>query len=209
MSGSGEGQPSRVGGPLGRRRFLKGPAAAGAVGLWAPPLVESLLVPSAAASAPSTPTSPSVVVSGLGYPLGLAVVPGGPVYVADFGSFDGQSPGRILTVDAAIGSFRVVFSSADVWSSDVKVDAAANVYFTDYGWDPDDGASDASPSGRVLSYPLNTGTGGPTLGTPSVVAGTGAAVTGGAPLPAQPVPPGTPVAEVTVFVAFGLAVDGS
>lgn len=44
---------------------------------------------------------------------------------------------------------------------------------------------------------------------PSGVAGigTGVAVTGRTALPAQPVPPGTPVAEVTV--AFGSAMDGS
>lgn len=213
----------------------------------------------------SAPKTPTLVATDLGYPLGLSMGPGGQVYVADFGSVDGTAPGRILRVDPVNGTVDVLFSSTAYWPSDVSFDAAGNLYFTDYGWDGDDGGDqaheggrvvviaagdlgsdtpvatdlatglddpsyllvdpngtvyvsdtgeadgrgDADPSGRVLGYPLAATPPPIAVGTPTLVAGTGAAITGGAPLPVQPVPAGTPVSEVAVFVAFGLAGAGS
>lgn len=254
---------------LSRRRLLGGAAVAWTAALWAAPAIEAMVTPAAAASAP--PVTPVLVTGAVGDPLGLYVTADGTVYVADFGSNDGTAPGRILRVDPATGAVTVLLSSSSYWPSDVAVDTAGNIFFADYGWDPDDGGDQTSeggrillipaaevgtpsptpillasstattelddpsyllldevtqtlyvadtgeasgttgadPSGTTLAYPIVTAPDGTiSLGTPTVVAGTGGPVTGAA-LPTQPVPAGTPVSEVPLFVAFGMAVRGS
>lgn len=70
-----------------------------------------------------------------------------------------------------------------------------------------DGNGNADPSGRVLSYPLHVGS-TISVGSPTVVAGTGNSITNGHPLPAQPVV-NQPATGINIFVAFGLALFGS
>lgn len=270
-------------GLVSRRGVLKGAAVAAAAALWAAPSVESVLTRAAASEPvaararrdpagvgqgpgpdPVRPLTPTVVTdSGLGYPLGVALGDAG-VYVADFGSVDGSARGRILLVDLVSAAVTVVLDSSGYWPSDVDVDSTGNVYFTDYGWDGDDGgdqpseggalrvlhptsgaattaatlagglidpsyllvdeargvvyvsdtgeadgSGDADPSGRVWAYPLTGTPASPTVGAPRLVAGTGKPVYQDGGLPTQPVPAGTPVSEVVIFVAFGLAAHGS
>jgi len=268
-----DGRVTRV--LVSRRRFVGGALAVGSGALWTPPLVTAVATPAAASSngagngGGGTPKTPPLVATGLGYPLGLSMGPDGQVYVADFGSVDGTRD-RPRSNPAGgsgqrNGTVAVLFSSTAYWPSDVSFDAAGNLYFTDYGWDGDDGGDqaheggrvvvvasgsigsdapvvtelatglddpssllvdpdgtvyvsdtgeadgrgDADPSGRVLGYPLTANPPPIAVGTPILVAGTGTAITGGAPLPVQPVPAGTLVSEVDVFVAFGLAGAGS
>jgi hypothetical protein len=94
-----------------------------------------------------------VVASGLGRPLGLFVVPGTAVYVADF---DGHSnppesgPGRIWRIDLPTRSASVVYSDANLWPTDVAVDSGGTVYLLDYGEDfDDDGVKTKGEGGRV------------------------------------------------------------
>lgn len=153
---------------LDRRQLLRRAAVAGAAGVWAPPVIDAVLTRAAASSSPSAgsggnsgggsngggskvalgpvaETSPEQVVTGIGYCFGLWVVPGGPVYVADFGDSDGVKDGRIVVVDRGAKTY-TAYPYANTWPSDVAVDSAGNVYFTDYGWDGDDDAdTSASP----------------------------------------------------------------
>jgi sugar lactone lactonase YvrE len=215
---------------------------------------------------PTGPTKQTSVATGLGYPLGLFVVPGKKICVADFGSEDGNANGQILSVNPSNGVVTSLFSSGDYWPSDVAVDSAGNIYFTDYGFDRDDasasgslttgdtedgrvavipagtasaqplvtglvdpsyllldeahekiyvsntgeteGGGTADPSGVVLAYPLQAGGGSFALGTPTPVAGSGAAVTGPSSLPNQPVSAAAAM-SIDIFVAFGLALFGA
>jgi len=149
-----DGRVARV--LVSRRRFAGGALAVGAGALWTPPLVTAVATPAAASSngaangGGSTPKTPTLVATDLGYPLGLSMGPDGQVYVADFGSVDGTAPGRILRVDPANGTVDVLFSSTAYWPSDVSFDAAGNLYFADYGWDGDDGGDQAHEGGRVV-----------------------------------------------------------
>jgi sugar lactone lactonase YvrE len=269
---------------LDRRQVLKRIALAGGAAIAAPRAVESFVSKAAAASqasaggnggsnggsngvaGPTGPTKQTAVATGLGYPLGLFVVPGKKIYVADFGSGDGNANGQILSVNPSNGAVASLFSSGDYWPSDVAADSAGNIYFTDYGFDDDDasatnsqttgvtedgrvsvipagatsaqtlvtglvdpsyllldeaheklyvsntgetaGTGTADPSGVVLAYPLQVGGGSFALGTPTAVAGSGAAVTGPSSLPNQPVSSAV-ATNIDIFVAFGLALFGS